>query len=339
MKKKNQRKTAIMSTLLLLLLTAILLITSTFAWFTANQTVTISTLNVSVQASNGLQISADGTTWKAVLSNEDITGASTKYAAAKNQIPKQLAPVSTVGEVDETTGYMNMFSGNVAANKAGYYMITSDKQTDKNESGETATGQYIAFDIFLKVDASTDTQIYLNGTNSHVTFKDGTQDKGLQNASRIAFINEGTVANGSTLATIQALKGGETGTTFIWEPNYDVHTSAATKNAEDTYGITDLAEKDAAILPYSGIKAAIASDKAVDITKTAAATDYFSAVTPSLSTTKASTTNQSLTNLKLKAGVTKVRIYMWVEGQDVDCENSASGSDLSFDLQLTTLDK
>src|SRR5574344_2833074 len=201
MKRKNQRKTAIMSTLLLLLLTAILLGTSTFAWFTANQTVTISTLNVSVQASNGLQISADGTTWKAVLSNDDITGASTKYAAAKNQIPKQLAPVSTVGEVDETTGYMNMFSGDVEADKTtGNYMITSAKQTDANESGETAVGQYIAFDIFLKVDASKATQIYLNGTNSHVTFKDGTQDKGLQNASRIAFIKEGTVAKGFTLA-------------------------------------------------------------------------------------------------------------------------------------------
>ena len=26
---------------------------------------------------------------------------------------------------------------------------------------------------------------------------------------------------------------------------------------------------------------------------------------------------------------------MWVEGQDVDCENSASGTDITFDLQFT----
>lgn len=27
---------------------------------------------------------------------------------------------------------------------------------------------------------------------------------------------------------------------------------------------------------------------------------------------------------------------MWVEGQDVDCENSASGATINFDLQFTT---
>ena len=26
---------------------------------------------------------------------------------------------------------------------------------------------------------------------------------------------------------------------------------------------------------------------------------------------------------------------MWVEGQDVDCENGASGTDITFDLQFT----
>lgn len=38
----------------------------------------------------------------------------------------------------------------------------------------------------------------------------------------------------------------------------------------------------------------------------------------------------------LKAGITKVRIYMWVEGQDVDCENNASGGDISFNLQFSS---
>ena len=37
----------------------------------------------------------------------------------------------------------------------------------------------------------------------------------------------------------------------------------------------------------------------------------------------------------LSAGVTKVRVYMWIEGQDVDCENNASGTDISYNLQFT----
>lgn len=40
----------------------------------------------------------------------------------------------------------------------------------------------------------------------------------------------------------------------------------------------------------------------------------------------------------LKAGITKVRLYMWIEGQDVDCEDDASGSNIAFDLQLTVKD-
>ena len=39
---------------------------------------------------------------------------------------------------------------------------------------------------------------------------------------------------------------------------------------------------------------------------------------------------------KLSNGITKVRIYMWVEGQDVDCENNASNGNITFDLQITT---
>lgn len=29
---------------------------------------------------------------------------------------------------------------------------------------------------------------------------------------------------------------------------------------------------------------------------------------------------------------------MWVEGQDVDCENSASGGNITFDLKISTED-
>ena len=107
MSKKRQKKTSLKSAILLLLLMAILLITSSYAWFTANQTVTVSALQVNVQASNGLQISVDGTNWKATLSNDDLKGARATYAGSTNQIPGELAPVSTTGVV--TDGKMDMY--------------------------------------------------------------------------------------------------------------------------------------------------------------------------------------------------------------------------------------
>ena len=60
--------------------------------------------------------------------------------------------------------------------------------------------------------------------------------------------------------------------------------------------------------------------------------DNFQAMTPDIQTTVG---NQDAKELfTLEKGVTKVRVYMWVEGQDVDCENNASGGQISFTLQF-----
>ena len=48
--------------------------------------------------------------------------------------------------------------------------------------------------------------------------------------------------------------------------------------------------------------------------------------------TKANATKQKL--VTLKPGVTKMRIYMWIEGQDIDCYTGASGTYLNWDLQF-----
>ena len=37
----------------------------------------------------------------------------------------------------------------------------------------------------------------------------------------------------------------------------------------------------------------------------------------------------------LQPGVTKYRVYMWVEGQDVDCENNASNAFLTYNIGLS----
>jgi hypothetical protein len=36
----------------------------------------------------------------------------------------------------------------------------------------------------------------------------------------------------------------------------------------------------------------------------------------------------------LPAGISKVRFYLWIEGQDVDCENNASGDAISFNMNF-----
>lgn len=37
----------------------------------------------------------------------------------------------------------------------------------------------------------------------------------------------------------------------------------------------------------------------------------------------------------LQPGITKIRVYCWIEGQDYDCENDASGGNIALNLQIT----
>jgi predicted ribosomally synthesized peptide with SipW-like signal peptide len=82
--KNKKRRRKILLSLLLIAFTGVILTASTYAWFTANKTVTVNQIDVNVAASNGLQVSVDGITWKTVITNADITGASATYAAAVN---------------------------------------------------------------------------------------------------------------------------------------------------------------------------------------------------------------------------------------------------------------
>lgn len=323
-KKNERRKNNLRYSLLLLLLLLVFLMVSTYAWFTANQTVTISTLDVNVQTSNGLQISADAINWKTILQKADITGASATYTSSVNQVPDEMQPVSSAGIVDTDTGYMDMYFGTVDALDDGTgYSLASDKEVDTRG----AEGRYIAFDIFLRVDQTT--PVYLT-TASNIITKEGAADKGLQNAARVAFIDEGNIADVGDSTGAQALKGGTT--SIIWEPNYDVHTAAGVANAKEIYGL-DTTTTGATQLSYQGIKAEFVDTEGVTLKNTNTFSQYFQTVTPTISTVKDFDTQQTLLNLK--AGITKVRIYMWVEGQDVDCENNASGTDISFNVQIT----
>ena len=332
-KKSSKRKANLKSSLLVLLLIAILLIASTYAWFTANRVVSVSELQVNVGAQNGLQISTDAVNWKATINNTDIT---TGYTGHTNQLPSSMAPVSTVGTV--TAGKMEMFLGSiVSSDDDGSWALTSTKETDTKGT----EGNYIAFDMFLKADTAMDIKLTENSNVKNI----GAEDKGLQNAARVAFIKEGTVAaTESTSALTQA-----SGTSFangnadtvIWEPNVGSHTAEAAASANSTYfgGATTVeAGTDKSPIPYWGVKAAIDKGNAQKLstvnTGSPNATYFTKMEGDGLKQTQVAS-NAVENILHLEEGITKVRVYMWVEGQDVDCDNSASGTDIAFNIEFS----
>ena len=166
-KRKNERKKKLKSLVLLLFLTILLLSTSTYAWFTANRSVSIDAINVNVTAVSGLQISTDASEWKTLINNNDIRTPSA-YTTNKNMLPTVLSPVSTAGT---TTGaYLNMYKGTVAGDQAnGGQMSLTSAKCPAEAAG--TTGDFVAFDIFLKADEAG--QVYLEN-GSGVTVNDGT---------------------------------------------------------------------------------------------------------------------------------------------------------------------
>lgn len=328
--KKRKKSKKIFIAILMILFTGVILTASTYAWFTANKTVTVSQIDVNVTTSEGLQISTDASTWKTVISNDDITKVT--YTGNTNQLPKETAtikPTSTIGEIDGATGFMKMFVGTVESNDAGNYILTAQRST---ETKSTTTGDFVVFDLFFQTNAAA--TVYLTSSSSVIAPKTAT---GIQNAARVAFVEQGNVAAGTDADTIRALKNDGSVPAIIWEPNNDVHTAAAVKHAFDVYQI-NTQQEGASQLAYKGVKAAIEDTKNIPLNSDAA--EYFADVRPNISTTAAGILPTEYKRLfDLRAGVTKVRIYMWVEGQDVDCEDNASGGAVAYNLQFSTLNK
>ena len=317
--RKKRRKRKILIALLLFLFTGALFSTSTYAWFTANRTVTIEQLDVNVGAESGLQLSVDGINWKPLITQDDIRGAVNTYAAAVNHIPTDsIYPVSTGGVIDPATGYLNMYKGMVETN-GDHYVLSSTKST------ETAVdpGSFIVFDLFAKITEASD--IYLTSASKVIS----DTNKGLQNAARVAFVYQGNGDSSSTAGTVQAFKASADSPVYIWEPNAEAHTGAAIKHASDTYGIQDAGSK--ANIPYNGVIAEFNKDADVALNNTDSS--KFKPMTGLIYT---ASTNTSYTKyFRLAQGITKFRVYIWVEGQDIDCENDASGSKVSYNIQLS----
>ena len=224
----NRRKNSRMMLLLIsLFVTGVLLSGSTYAWFTANYTVSVSSIDVTVASGSGIQISTNATNWKAIVNTDEINAGYTNHV---NQMPSgQLNPVSTVKTI--TSDRLTMYKGVVKTNAGGQYILTTSELTD---TAGTA-GDYMAFDLFLKSDYSTATQIYLTAGSGVVHDTDGT-DSGIQNAARVGFLLLGNTNSGDSAANMQALANGSGLTggkseVYFWEPNYDTHTSTGVNNA------------------------------------------------------------------------------------------------------------
>ena len=365
-KREEKRNKKVRTLILLLFLTIIMFGTSTYAWFTANRIVTIEAIDVRVETSDGLQISTNGSTWKSIITKDEILAG---YTGHNNFVPDVLDAVSTSGNAPIADGkrLMDMYGATIESEVGvndGKYTIYTTKIS------ESATPKkFIAFDIFLKV--SSNKTVYINsdsGTYSQVVKREGNNyaDRGLYNAARVAFVPTGEAAADAAVNTITSAiyatndPDNPVPNIKIWEPNNDTHSTAVVNSVATEYGYNGVTATGSTPIQYYGIKDALPSSSKKDLINVVKGTvttydnsgttvtfsEAVSAGTVTnsteystsgilLSTPATLVSGKNYKAFDLKAGVTKMRVYMWIEGQDLDCENNASGTDITFKLELS----
>lgn len=330
MNNKKRKKIFIMT--LWLLFVAVLLGSSSYAWFSTNRIVYINSMNVNVRAEGGIEISADAKNWKTILAVQDIIDVHNgDYVNSVNQIPDRLEPVSTGMEIDNNTGFLKMYYGQVDALPNGKYSLVSERNIETESNGVESDGKFIAFDIFIKTKNPTD--LFLT-TYSGAVYG-GDNSVGIENAVRMAFLLQGNVNDDAALTTIQRLSNATEESSYIWEPNYDTHNIYGVQNAFNVYGLTTTTT-DATRLPYDGIISSFDKNSSVtiDTANETSFANFFKRVSIDYETKTNFDENKKVFNIE--SGITKIRVYMWIEGQDVDCENNASVGNITFTLQFTS---
>lgn len=301
--KTNLRKKALVPAIAMVLASVIALSGVTYAWFTTGTTATVSGLDVNVKAANGIQVSLDANSWKSVVNGEDIrtaiTGATT-YLDRVIQYPStEIAPVSSAGNVVD--GKLQMFLGEY--NSAGNLDSTVATELNRNNAGD-----FISFDLFFK--SSGDQALTLN-VGSGMSFvkcinlaENGADSNvGTDKAVRVAFIPMGTKSSEAEARALTVASG----TALIWEPNADTRATGVNAGTGE--------------LDYSGFKTTFQN-----VPEASLGSDQVEAVDTFTTSTKI---------MDLKEGISKVRVYIWLEGQDVDCINNISFGDFSVNLDFS----
>lgn len=203
MKKKQIKKL-----IFLVGFTSILLIMTTYAWFTTQKNVTIGNLEGIVKVVEGLRISLDAKNWSSSIDFSqytDQTDLKNIYGTVTgngdhNIIPTELLPVSTLGSEEIGIGNEIKFYRGTNLNQIKLENVKATAVNKTNNDGNlqetTAVTDpdiypgYYAIDMFLEnssVETTGDDILQLD-IDSNVTIPaSGNSNVGLENTPRVAF--------------------------------------------------------------------------------------------------------------------------------------------------------
>lgn len=354
-RKTGRKKKKIVMLFCVIFLTSVILVVETVAWFIGTAEAKVNSFEIGISSGESLKLSLDGEEWADTLTitEENITGSGGSgqaYAGNTNHWAGEngLIPMSTSGTLNTATSRLELYGkSSLSATEGGFRLMAN-----KIDNSETEQDGYVVFDLFIKNGSGTayieeynpedDEDIYLTTTSKVSSQSSGSTDYGLANSVRVAFSQIGRVpatTEDPTDITSISCSGmaentklcEEVGTT-IWEPNDTKHdtnlTTYFSKVCKKKTGPGEYTEEpcdtvnDGTATATYVVKEEISSSDNVDVY------DGLNDYSGSTKLEKVDTFTDTMKNLteqnrptffKLAPNsITKIRVYVYLEGQDVD---------------------
>jgi hypothetical protein len=317
--------------------TGILLIVASYAWLSASLNVKVKFLNLSVSSDHGLFISLDGIDFSdsvEISLDTVIQDLKATYPNHTNQWTGGLWPVSSNGIKNVARDKFDIYVGEISRyrdrNKKKYLTTTLVEENRSN-----ASNTYIAFDLFLKNVSGSPKNDNLFLEDASVGFEEGIieDDKkamaGIMNSMRFGFVKIGSVSSKSSINIIQNINCNNNCQMIIFEPSSTVHSLISIESMFERYGMIIV---DGEYSPSYGI---IAEGTRLEHMNGQEGTGI------PLDTAHFALQNtikeEDLENpiFQIPNGITKVRTYIWIEGQDVDSlETNSRGAAIYITIDL-----
>lgn len=339
---RNDKHRFFMSILVIFFL-GILLIFSAYAWFSTSLNVKIKTFNMIVSRNSGLSISFDAINYdKSIEISEDmlINKLVETYPNNLSQwAANGLIPVSSPGIIDRNNYFFEIYQSSGVKYKnrnleKGYITTVL-----ANESQRRSVNSYIAFDLFLKNETGSPISDHLfleQGTqfvmeseiDDDIILTESEEEMvGLVNSARIGFVKVGSVPHDTPVEVIQNLRCNNDCQSVIYEPNSTNHSKMSIERAKK-FGINLV---DGREFPTYAYKRAGGPFELVDTISGSVGLDYNYFMLQETMSTNAF--DEPL--FAIPDGITKIRVYVWLEGQDIDSlETDSAGAEVAISINF-----
>ena len=320
--------------LTLIFIFGVLLIFSSYAWFSTNLNIKIKTFNMVISRTSDFTLSFDGINFDRsieISKKELYENLTAVYPNNLTQWPSNgLIPVSSPGITNPNSHLFDFYEtkGVLYYRKDKNRAFVNTTLSKQNEPREF--NYYLAFDVFIKNDSGSPTpdNLYIEA-NSNIYAPDQTDEEiqGLINSFRVGIVKVGDTTLNASVDEIQNISCNNNCKSIIFEPNSKFHTPLSIQRAKK-YNVN--LEDGIRFPTYAFVK----EGGPIFVTD---AISGSSTVNREYLTVQQTITEEDLENplFEIPNGITKARIYVWIEGQDIDSlETESNGAEVEITLNF-----